>query len=43
MMGNINVVKGSITGLDLVKIFRGDDYEFHEAAIASISKIMIDN
>jgi nucleoside-diphosphate-sugar epimerase len=29
-------------GLDLVKIFQGHDYVFHEAAIASVPRSIVD-
>jgi UDP-glucose 4-epimerase len=39
---HIIVVPGSIAELDLKKIFHGKDYVFHEAAIASVPRSIID-
>ncbi|MBC7100999.1 SDR family oxidoreductase [Methanothermobacter tenebrarum] len=35
---NLKIIKGSITNLDLEKIFKGKDYIFHQAALASVEE-----
>lgn len=40
--GNLKVVIGSILDLDLAKLFRGSDYVFHQAALASVPRSIND-
>ncbi|MBC7119309.1 MAG: SDR family oxidoreductase [Methanobacteriaceae archaeon] len=35
---NLKIIKGNITKLDLEKIFKGKDYIFHQAALASVEE-----
>ncbi|BAW31232.1 MAG TPA: SDR family oxidoreductase [Methanothermobacter sp.] len=39
---NLKIIKGSITELDLEKIFQGKDYIFHQAALASVEESIKD-
>ena len=39
---NLNVIKGSITDLNLTDIFKGHDYVFHQAALPSVPRSIQD-